>query len=166
MSSVLRVFPITLREAGDFVDQHHRHHRQPRGMIFAISARDPAGAELQPWGVAIFGRPVARERQNGLTREVLRLATRDGAPKGTSAFLYSRCKRAAQTLGYRVMGTYTLASESGDSLRGAGAHVVHRVRGRSWDAPSRPRTDNHPTTDKFLWEWPEMEPIEAAVSDG
>lgn len=134
-------------------------------MIFAIAAVDPSRRELEPFGVAIAGRPVARGRQDGLTIEVTRVATRAEAPKGTNSFLYAACRRAAQGLGYVRIGSYILASETGASLSGAGWKPVHEVRGRSWDCPSRPRHDRHPTTDKTLFDGPEMRPLEMAVAD-
>jgi hypothetical protein len=54
--------------------------------------------------------------------------------------------------GYRKLGTYTLASEPGTSLKAAGWRLVGQVKGRSWDTPSRPRVDRHPTQDKIRWE--------------
>jgi hypothetical protein len=34
----------------------------------------------------------------------------------------------------------------------AGWRQIGEVKGRSWDTPSRRRTDKHPTEDKLLWE--------------
>ena len=31
--------------------------------------------------------------------------------------------------------------------------LLWTVKGRSWDTPSRPRTDKHPTEDKQAWGW-------------
>ena len=47
--------------------------------------------------------------------------------------------------------TYTLASEPGTSLVAAGWVRDAEVVGRSWDTPSRRRTDQHPTEDKVRW---------------
>jgi hypothetical protein len=91
-------------------------------------------------GVAIVGRPVARALQDGFTAEVTRTCTLPGAPKGAVSFLYSACRRAAFALGYRKLITYTLASESGASLRGAGWQMEMELKPRpGWDAPSRKR---------------------------
>lgn len=62
--------------------------------------------------------------------------------------------RAAKGLGYRKLITYTLASESGASLRASGWRIVAQVSGQKWDAPgrNRPRVDLHPTTPKLRWE--------------
>ena len=137
---------VEFAEAAAFVSEHHRHHTPPVGHVFSLGAFD--GDRL--CGVAIIGRPVARGRDDGATLEVTRLCT-DGT-RNAASFLLGRAARAAHALGYRRIGTYTLASEGGASLRAAGWRIVSEVRGRSWNAPSRPRTDSHPTTDKLLWE--------------
>jgi hypothetical protein len=55
--------------------------------------------------------------------------------------------------GLPVSLTYILASETGASLRAAGWRFLWHVPGRSWDTPSRPRTDKHPTEDKHAYGW-------------
>jgi hypothetical protein len=101
--------------------------------------------------VAIIGRPVARGLQDGTTCEVVRVAT-DGT-RNACSFLYGASKRAAQSLGYRRCITYTLATESGASLRAVGATPDATVKGRSWDTPSRRRSDKSSvqTADKVRW---------------
>lgn len=142
----LSLAPITLAEACAFVDMHHRHHRSPRGHKFSLAAI-AAGRVV---GVAIIGRPVSRGRQDGATLEVTRLCT-DGH-RNAASFLLGAAARATFALGYLRLGTYTLASEQGASLRAAGWRLVAEVRGRSWNCQSRPRVDKHPTLDKLLWE--------------
>lgn len=75
MSGGLRVVPLTLKEANDFVRRVHRHHKPTIGGKFAIGVADADG-EVR--GVAIAGRPVSRMLDNGWTIEVNRVAT-DGA---------------------------------------------------------------------------------------
>jgi hypothetical protein len=90
---------------------------------------------------------------NGLTLEVNRVAT-DGCPNACSA-LYGAARRACFALGYQRLITYTLNTEPGSSLRGAGWKCLGergRLNGRSWDMPGRPRVDKHPTQMKLLWE--------------
>lgn len=143
----LTIVPVSLAEANEFVTQHHRHHKRVVGHKFSIGVADSRGYLR---GVAIIGRPVARARDDGRTLEVTRVAT-DGCSNACSA-LYAAAWRAARTMGYTRLGTYTLASESGISLKAAGWKTVHRVKGGSWSRPSRPREDRHPTTEKLLWE--------------
>lgn len=132
-----RVVPLTLRQANDFVEQHHRHSARTSndGGKFAIGLT--VGGELV--GVAIVGRPVARLLQDTGTAEVLRLCVSPAAPKGACARLYARCKRIWQLMGGDRVVTYTLARERGDSLRGAGFAIESVVPARAWDTPSRRR---------------------------
>ncbi|WP_396654965.1 XF1762 family protein [Microbacterium foliorum] len=145
--SRLHIRTITLRDANTFIHQQHRHHKPVTGHKFSLSVIDDEGRVR---GVATIGRPVARHRDDGATVEVTRVAT-DGCPNACSA-LYGAAWRAAKALGYERLGTYTLVSEPGTSLRAAGWRQVHVVRGRSWSAPSRRRHDAHPLEDKVLWE--------------
>jgi len=111
----LHIVPCSVRDASSFVAKAHRHHRPPAGGLFAVAVADDAGTCR---GVAIVGRPVARKADTGWTCEVTRVAT-DGCPNACSA-LYGAAWRAARALGWRRMVTYTLPSEGGASLRGAG----------------------------------------------
>ena len=142
----LEVVPISLAEACEFVSIYHRHHGPPQGHKFSLAVADETGVR----GVVIVGRPVARARDDGWTLEVTRVCT-DGA-RNACSMLYAASWRAARALGYRRVGTYTLDSESGISLRAAGWRVVGEVRGRSWSCLSRPRIDTHPLQGKLLWE--------------
>ena len=146
MSDKLHAAPIGFAEASDFVREHHRHHTPPAGHKFSIAAM--AGDELA--GVVIAGRPVARRRDDGATLEVTRLCTL-GHPNACS-FLYGAAARAAFALGYRRIGTYTLKSEPGTSLKAAGWKLIAETPGKSWSVPTRPRTDKHPIEPKLLWE--------------
>jgi hypothetical protein len=91
MAKNLKVIPMTLREANDFVAQYHRHNGRTsrNGGKFAIGVT--TGDELV--GVAIVGRPIARLLDNAYTAEVLRTCTSPSAPKGTVSFLYAACWR-------------------------------------------------------------------------
>ncbi len=137
---------LPLDEANEFVVMHHRHHRPVVGHKFSIGAA--LGDKIV--GVVIVGRPVARERDDGLTLEVTRLCT-DGT-RNACSFLYGAAARAAFALGYQRIGTYILKSETGASLKAAGWRLIGEVKGRSWSCPSRPRVDKHPTQDKLLFE--------------
>lgn len=144
----LQLVPITLREARAFVDEHHRHHKAPQGGIFAIGVSDSA----EICGVAIVGRPVARNAQDGWTAEVTRLCT-DGS-RNACTMLYGAAWRACRAMGYRRLITYTLAEEYGGSLRSAGWRLLGECGGGKWGRKERPRVDTHPTQRKLLWEAP------------
>ena len=141
--------PISIHAANSYVARWHRHSHPVRGALFAMSAYHDTHA-VEPCGVVIVGRPKARRLQDGVTCEVVRLAS-DGT-RDCCSFLYSRAKRAAQALGYRRCVTYTLATESGSSLRAVNATPSATVAAKSWDTPSRRRTDKHQPAERVRWE--------------
>jgi hypothetical protein len=151
--SRLAVVPVGLTEANAFVSAHHRHHGPAQGHKFSLAVAPvlPGGLGAV-CGVAICGRPVARLLDDGVTLEVLRVAT-DNTPNACSA-LYAACRRAALSLGYRRVVTYTLASELGTSLRAAGWRCLGLAGGGAWGRAGRPRLDRHPTQPKRRWEAP------------
>jgi L-amino acid N-acyltransferase YncA len=138
--------PCTISDASAFVAQHHRHHKPPQGGLFAVAVAE--GETVV--GVAIVGRPVARRSDDGWTAEVTRLAT-TGA-RNACSMLYRAAWRACRALGYHRLVTFTLDTEPGSSLRGAGFREVGRTGGRSWSVPSRPRVDKHPLQERIRWE--------------
>ena len=142
------IVPLSLGEANAFVARWHRHHSPVVGHKFSIGLV----ADTRIAGVAIIGRPVARGLDDGFTLEVTRCCT-DGVKNGCSK-LYAAAWRAAKAMGYRKLVTYTLASESGVSLKAAGWKYVHRTAGGSWNTPSRPRVDAAEILrgQKSLWE--------------
>lgn len=142
----LRLVHVELAEANAFVESLHRHHKKVVGHKFSLGAED--NGKLV--GVAIVGRPVARMRDDGVTLEVTRLCT-DGT-RNACSFLYGACARAAFALGYERIGTYTLASEGGESLRATGWRLLGERGGGTWSRQNRERTDKHPTETKLLWE--------------
>lgn len=142
----LRTVPIGLREANAFVLRHHRHHPPVVGHLFSIGLSD--GDALV--GVIIVGRPVSRMLDDGRTAEVTRCCTTGRS--NACSMLYGAARRAAFALGYARVVTYTLASEPGTSLKAAGWHLAGEAGGGSWNVPSRPRRDKHPTEAKHRWE--------------
>jgi len=138
--------PISVKHASRFVAEHHRHHDAPQGAKFALAAWHDG----QLVGVALVGRPVSRALDNGLTAEVIRVAT-DGT-RNACSFLYGAAKRAAQAMGYRKVLTYTLPEEGGASLRAVGWNRVGVAGGGTWHRASRTRVDHHPTQQKIRWE--------------
>lgn len=103
-------------------------------------------------GVVTVGRPVARHVDDGWTLEVTRYCT-DSTPHVASK-LYAAAWRATRALGFRRLITYTLASETGTSLKASGWRIIGQTaaRPKGWNAPSRPRTVKAPTEAKTLWE--------------
>lgn len=121
----MQIVPVTLRQACQFVADHHRHNKPPRGHKFSIGLQHDG----RLIGVAIAGRPVARHLDDGLTLEVCRTCT-DGTANANS-MLYGAIWRAAKAMGYRRAITYTQADETGASLRAAGWQKVKELKARS-----------------------------------
>ena len=149
----MKIIPIHFAQANAFVVNTHRHHGRVVGYKFALGIRAETPADV-PWdgmlhGVAICGRPVARRSDDGMTLEVVRLAT-DGT-KNACSMLYGACARVAREMGYRRILTFTLDSEPGTSLKASGWKLDGVTDGGSWSVPSRPRIDKHPVVPKKRW---------------
>ncbi len=142
----MTLFPLTLKEANAIVEKWHRHHKPVVGCRFAIGV----SVDQECVGVAIVGRPLARMLDDGWTAEVTRCAT-DGTRNACSK-LYGAAWRAWRAMGGRRLVTYTLPSEGGASLRGAGWTCLGEAGGGSWSRKDRPRIDLHPLQVKFRWE--------------
>lgn len=143
---MLQAIPITMHQANAFIRANHRHMNPARGCIFVVGAANVLGLLV---GVAVVGRPNARTAQDDWTAQVTRLCT-DGTHNACS-WLYARCRRICQQLGYRKLLTYTLPQEGGASLRAVGLKPDGLTRGGSWNRPSRPRTNKHPVCPKVRY---------------
>lgn len=139
--------PISLREACEFVNTHHRHHVSPQGHKFSIALYD---GDIVI-GVIIAGRPVSRFQDNGLTLEVTRCCVKEVYKNGITK-LYAAVYRVAQAMGYERIITYTLESEPGVSMKAANFTRIQICKGGSWNSPSRQRVNKHPLEAKYLWE--------------
>ena len=131
---MIRAIPLTLKQVNEYIDKNHRHHMHSQGDKFRV------GAEVDGVlvGVAQCGRPVSRYLDDGRTLEVIRLCT--NGSKNVCSFLYSRCARIAQELGYERIITYILESEMGVSLKASGWNCdTKNAGGGEWSCPSRPR---------------------------
>lgn len=146
----LEIVPLDLDEANAQVERWHRHHRPVVGHKFSLGVEEIACDGRALVGVAIVGRPVARMNDDGWTLEVTRVAT-NGVANACSA-LYGAAWRVAREMGYRRLITYTLKSEAGGSLKGAGWTCIGARGGGSWDRAARRRVDKAPTEQKTLWE--------------
>jgi hypothetical protein len=146
----MTLVPLDLSEANDFVRSFHRHNKPTQGGKFAIGL----SSELGLCGVAIVGRPIARLLSDDFTAEVLRLCVHDDAPRNACSKLYAAAWRACKAMGYKKLITYTLQTESGDSLRGAGFKIVAESKntGKGWT--NRPNRNWQPVYGqlKFRWE--------------
>ena len=156
---MLELQPITFEEACIFISKLHRHHEPPQGWKFGIGIND--GEKVV--GVVIVGRPVSRYMDDGWTLEVTRCCT-DGT-KDACSKLYAAAWRAARSMGYKRMITYTLYTEKGTSIKAAGWREIGRAGGGSWNCKSRPRVQKSPTCQKTLWEIDEGGKTDAESAD-
>lgn len=157
---MLEIVPIFQKEANAFVAKHHRHHKKVVGSVFQIAcaveydACDIKGRNeikvCEIVGVAIVGRPVSRNLQDGWTLEVNRCCT-DGT-KNACSMLYAAAWRIAKGLGYKRLITYILTSEPGTSLKAAGWKCLGEAGGGNWNVKSRPRVDTNHQQKKILFE--------------
>jgi hypothetical protein len=155
---VLRICPVTLKQANDFVRRLHRHNKPVAGYRFAIGCEAEVRTLERQWslcGVVIVGRPVSPKLDDGRAAEITRLCT-DGTPNACS-MLYAAARRAARAMGLGPVYTYTLPDEGGASLRAAGFHLDKTDAGgpaRLWR--NRPgRTVESVGNDLFggKWRW-------------
>lgn len=127
LAKELIVSPITIKAANKFIKEFHRHHRptiKNRGR-WALSAITKTSEIV---GVVIAGNPVSASYMDGQTIELTRLCVKESAPKGTCSFLLSKCCSIWRLMGGSRVITYTLESESGVSLRGAGWKLSGTVK--------------------------------------
>tara|TARA_R100001126_G_scaffold80814_1_gene49259 strand:+ start:102 stop:560 length:459 start_codon:yes stop_codon:yes gene_type:complete len=147
----LQVIPISIREANKFVTNFHRHNKPVHGAKFVIGV----SYDDKLVGVGILGRPVARRLDDGFTAEVVRSCVHPDAPKNTNSFIYGRLWRIWQQMGGARIVTYTLKSESGSSLLGAGYKITGETggwkEGKGWT--TRPGRDWQPVTGQMKLRW-------------
>ena len=148
----MNLLPVSIADAKVWVTNLHRHHRPPPSALFALAA-EKEGVVV---GVVIVGRPVARGNDDGHTAEVTRCAT-DGT-RNACSFLYGAAWRAARTLGYKRMFTYTLPAEGGASLRACGWLDTGPAGGGAWCSRGGEvkrgrgsRKNDHPLATKTRW---------------
>lgn len=124
---MLKIKPISLKLANEYVANNHRHHDKVQGHKFSLSVWE----DDRLCGVAIVGHPQSRMIDNDSTLEVLRLCT-DGTYNACS-ILYSRCARVGKDMGYKKIITYILESENGASLKASGWYCEEeRCGGYRW----------------------------------
>lgn len=143
----LKVAPCTLLEANAVVARLHRHHKPAQGHRFSLKAIDADG---NVHGAAIVGRPIARRTCQSSVVEVTRLVT-NGTPNACSILL-GAAARTAKEMGFAKIQTFTLATESGTSLKASGWRLDGATQGGDWNVPSRGgRRVDQPMGPKTRW---------------
>lgn len=130
------IVPLDKTTARQFVERSHRHNEAPTVMQSTFCVGLEVDGTLV--AVAIAGQPVARALADGRTLEVNRVCV-EGEWRNANSALYGAIRRAAKALGYRRLVTYTLESESGQSLRGAGFGEPIPIGARSWQDDTKQR---------------------------
>lgn len=151
----MKIVPVTLRQARQFIEKYHRHNKPPVGWKFGVGLLDDTGRAI---GVATAGRCVAPALDSPTNLEINRTCTT--GEKNANSMLYGAIRRAAVALGYTRLYTYTQASESGVSLRAAGFRLDARLRGRAnWRASNPGNRGNRDASapeyvERVRWVWP------------
>lgn len=140
----MEIRPITFKQACDFINAHHRHHKATVGCKFSLGLYE----DEQLIGVAVCGRPVSRHLDDGLTCEVNRLCT--NGTYNACSMLYGACARVAKEMGYKKIITYILQSENGASLKASNFTCEGTAGGIKWNGV-RDRGQNIPAELKTRW---------------
>ena len=141
----MKSVPIELKQANEFVNSLHRHHKSVHRDKFRVACEENGKIV----GVVQLARPVSRILDDGRTIEVVRLCT-DGT-RNACSFLYGKAARIAAEMGYEKIITYILETENGSSLKASGWEKECETKGHAWDCPSRPRNTQSPTCNKQRW---------------
>ena len=157
MAKCINIKPVSIKNANEFIKTYHRHHRPTsrNSGRWALAAYDN---ENELIGVAIASNPVSATYMDGITLEVTRLCVKENAQKGTASFLLSKCCRIRKEMGGSRIITYTLESESGSSLKGAGWNLVGHVKPHNrwiekskYDGKARDKLEIYQLS-KYRWE--------------
>jgi uracil-DNA glycosylase family 4 len=143
---VLKIVPLTLREANAFITTYHRHHKPVVGHRFSLGCLNPSGLV----GAVVVGRPVAREVNQYRVAEVTRLVS-DGTTNVCSK-LYSSAARICKEMGFQKIQTYILETELGTSLKASGWSFEATTAGGDWNHGVRKgRRTDQPMISKQRW---------------
>ena len=140
----MEIVPITFKQACEFINKYHRHHKPTVGCKFCIGVIE--GGMLH--GVAVCGRPVSRYLDDGRTLEINRLCT-DGT-RNACSMLYGACCRVAKAMGYKEVITYILETEDGASLKASNFTCEGKAGGTHWTG-ERDRGQEIPQLFKKKW---------------
>lgn len=144
---MLRIFPATLNQANEMIEKFHRHHKKVIGHRFSVGVVNENNKIV---GIAVVGRPVARNVDQYTVAEVTRLVT-DGT-RNACSFLYGATARISKEMGFKMIQTYILDSELGISLKAAGWSFDCMTSGGTWNAGNRKgRREDQPMVPKQRW---------------
>ena len=142
----MKIIPINLKQASEFISKYHRHHQPTVGCKFSIGL---INEKKELIGCAVCGRPVSRYLDDGLTCEINRLCVIDGY-KNACSMLYGACCRTAKSMGYKLIITYILESENGSSLK-ASNFICDGIAGGTHWTGIRNKNQQIPNQMKKRW---------------
>lgn len=135
----MKVIPISIKKANNYVGTYHRHNGPVTGGKFAIACSD----NEEICGICLCGRPVSRKLDTGDVLEINRLCT--NGHKNACSFLYGAAARIAKEMGYRKIITYILQTEPGTSLKAAGYVLeAENVGGKFWTGKRQQNRQKQP----------------------
>lgn len=140
----MTIKPISFKDAKEYINEHHRHHKAPQGHKFSIGLYE----NDMLIGVACVGRPVSRHLDDGLTAEITRVCT--NGEKNACSMLYGACCRIAKYMGYKKIITYILESENGASLKASNFICEGKAGGTHWTG-ERNKGQQIPNEMKTRW---------------
>lgn len=143
----MKIVPLDLKAANEFVEKHHRHNKRVVTHKCSIGVEE----EGELIGAAIGARPISRMLDDGKTFEIRRVCVREGNPNACSMLL-ARMKNIAQLMGYEKVITYTLQKESGSSLKAVNARCVAEVKPGTWKRKGRV-SNWQPVNDEWKYRW-------------
>ncbi len=142
---------IEQAEAFDFIDQHHRHNRRPRGWRFGAAVTN-GGRRI---AVASVGNPVARAYNGRGVIEINRVCVRTDVPRvhvwNACSMLYGWAAKEAKRRGFKKIITYTRDDEDGTSLKAAGYTPEAKVKARKVGWQNRGDRANQEPIGKTRW---------------
>jgi hypothetical protein len=146
MKNKKEIKPCELKEAKDFIQKYHRHHKPPQGHRFSLKLVE----ENKIRGVIVVGRPIGRFQDDGETIEITRVCT-DGMPNACS-MLIGAVRRVGKAMGWKRIISYILETENGASYKASNFQLMGITKGDTWNRKKRSRKDEQPTCIKKRWE--------------
>lgn len=143
----MKIIPMHLKQAQEFISKYHRHNIPPVGGKFAIGCISDGNL----CGTAICGRPISRMLDNGNVLEIYRCCT--NGTRNACSMLYGACLRIARNMGYKEVITYTLVSENGASLKASNFIYDGLSGGLEWTGERKRKYYVSPKERKIRWKY-------------
>ena len=143
-----KAVPISLADAAEFVNRHHRHCVGTKWHKFSVALE--TGGEIAGVVIASTPKSPVYDKQ---TLELNRVCAKPQYHNACSK-LIGMVLNIGRTMGYHTFISYTLMEEDGASLRAAGFEFAgYTEDSKGWSNPSRPRKlpERYPLGRKKRW---------------